>query len=107
MTNEPREASWSASPLALWDGRTWGAHTPSRVVSSAVAGNIGTGGNGFDEDVEPDSRGRLCSPFRIQQGQRVAPARRTMLGDDGNLMQADGNSFPVFILGWTIGAIGG
>jgi len=22
-----------------------------------------------------------------------------MLGDDGNLMQADGNSFPVFILG--------
>jgi len=30
-------------------------------------------------------------------------ARRTMLGDDGNLMQADGNSFPVFILGWTIG----
>ncbi len=29
-----------------------------------------------------------------------------MLGDDGNLMQADGNSFPVFILGWTIGAIG-
>jgi hypothetical protein len=32
------------------------------------------------------------------------PARRTMLGDDGNLMQADGNSFPVFILGWTAGA---
>jgi hypothetical protein len=23
-----------------------------------------------------------------------------------NQMQADGNSFPVFILGWTIGAIG-
>jgi len=33
-------------------------------------------------------------------------ARRTMLGDDGNLMQADGNSFPAFILGWTIGAFG-
>jgi hypothetical protein len=33
-------------------------------------------------------------------------ARRTMLGDDGNLMRADGNSFPVFILGWTIGVIG-
>jgi len=32
-------------------------------------------------------------------------ARRTKLGDDGNQMQADGNSFPVFILGWTIGAI--
>jgi hypothetical protein len=25
-----------------------------------------------------------------------------MLGDDRNLMQADRNSFPVFILGWTI-----
>ena len=25
-----------------------------------------------------------------------------MLGDDGNQMKADGNSFPVFILGWTI-----
>jgi hypothetical protein len=30
-----------------------------------------------------------------------------MLGDDGNLMQADGNSFPVFILGWTIGGSAG
>jgi hypothetical protein len=39
--------------------------------------------------------------FRMPPGQRVAPARRTMLGDDGNLMQADGNSFPAFILGWT------
>jgi len=45
--------------------------------------------------------------FRIPQGQRVALARRTKLGDDGNQMQADGNSFPVFILGWTIGAIDG
>jgi hypothetical protein len=26
--------------------------------------------------------------------------------EDGNLMKADGNSFPEFILGWTIGAIG-
>jgi hypothetical protein len=33
-------------------------------------------------------------------------ARRTKLGDDGNQMKADGNSFPVFILGWTIGANG-
>jgi hypothetical protein len=33
-------------------------------------------------------------------------ARCMMLGDDGNQMQADGNSFPVFILGWTFGAIG-
>jgi hypothetical protein len=52
-------------------------------------------------------------PCEIRQRQWVAlaqalfhRARRTMLGDDGNLMQADGNSFPVFILGWTIGAIG-
>lgn len=29
------------------------------------------------------------------------------LGDDGNQMQADGNSIPVFILGWTFGAKGG
>jgi hypothetical protein len=35
---------------------------------------------------------------------RGAPARRTKLGDDGNQMPADGNSFPEFILGWTIGA---
>jgi len=33
-------------------------------------------------------------------------ARRTRPGDDGNLMPADGNSFPVFILGWPIGAFG-
>ena len=26
-----------------------------------------------------------------------------MLGEDGNQIQADANSFPVFILGWTIG----
>jgi hypothetical protein len=38
----------------------------------------------------------------MPQGQRVAQAWRTKLGDDGNQMQADGNSFPVFILGWTI-----
>ena len=36
----------------------------------------------------------------------IPPPRRTMLGDDGNQIKADGNSFPVFILGWTIGAIG-
>jgi hypothetical protein len=29
-----------------------------------------------------------------------------MLGDDGNQMKADGNSFPGFILGWTIGKNG-
>jgi hypothetical protein len=47
-----------------------------------------------------------ATAFRISYGQRVAPARRTKLGDDGNQMQADGNYFPVFILGWMIGAIG-
>jgi hypothetical protein len=35
-----------------------------------------------------------------------ARGSRTRLGDDGNLMLADGNSFRVFILRWTIGAIG-
>ena len=34
------------------------------------------------------------SAFRIPQGKRVAPARRTKLGEDGNQMPADGNSFP-------------
>jgi hypothetical protein len=28
------------------------------------------------------------------------------LCEDGNQMKADGNSFPEFILGWTLGAIG-
>lgn len=37
-----------------------GAPAPARVIASALAGNIGTG---FDEGLEPDSRGRRCSPF--------------------------------------------
>jgi hypothetical protein len=49
----------------------------------------------------------------MPQGQRGA--WRTMLGDDGNQFGAHSalsiphlnGSFPVFILGWTIGAIGG
>jgi len=41
----------------------------------------------------------------VSVGESVA--RRTMLGDDGNLMPADGNAFPVFTLGWMFGAIGG
>ena len=48
---------------SVWDGRPGGAHAPSRGFSSALAGNIGADGNGFDEGVEPDSRGRLCSPL--------------------------------------------
>ena len=49
-------------------------------------------------------RGRVRAlQSRISPGQRGA---RTRLGDDGNLMPADGNSLPVFILGWTSGAIG-
>ena len=28
-------------PMAVWGGRTGGAHAPSRVVASALAGNIG------------------------------------------------------------------
>jgi mRNA-degrading endonuclease toxin of MazEF toxin-antitoxin module len=34
------------------------------------------------------------------------PFRRTKLCEDGNQMKADRNSFPEFILGWTITAIG-
>jgi uncharacterized membrane protein (UPF0127 family) len=34
-----------------------------------------------------------------------APTRRTKLGEDGNLMQADGNSFPVFILDGRLGQL--
>ena len=80
----------------------WGERMRPRVWFPAPS--LETSGKVFDEGVEHDSRGRLCSPFRMPQGQRVAPARRTKLGEDGNQMQADGNSFPEFILGWTIGA---
>ena len=54
---------------------------------------------------QPGRTGRaLRNPNAAGATGRVA--RRTKLGDDGNLMQADGNSFPVFSLGWTFGAIG-
>jgi hypothetical protein len=53
------------------------------------------------ENVEPTHFGCYGIPNAAGATGRVA--RRTMLGDDGNQMMADGNSFPVFILGWTIG----
>jgi hypothetical protein len=53
-----------------------------------------------------DEGGREPFEIRIPQVQRVALARRTKLGDDGNQLQADGNSFPEFILRWTNGTNG-
>ena len=52
-------------------------------------------------DQSADVSAHSKSASRMQQGQRGALARRRKLGDDGNQMKADGNSFPVFILGWT------
>jgi hypothetical protein len=49
---------------------------------------------------EPTHVGCYGIPNAAEATGRVA--RRTKHGDDGNLMQADGNSFPVFISGWTI-----
>jgi hypothetical protein len=43
--------------------------------------------------------GQLPSECRRGNGARGASTR---LDDDGNLMQADGNSIPVLILGWTM-----
>jgi hypothetical protein len=43
-------------------------------------------------------QGQLVA-LKSNESRRVALARRTKLGDDGNLMQADGKSFPVFSLG--------
>jgi hypothetical protein len=57
------------------------------------------------EKFEPTHVG--CYGIPNSAGATGRVARRTMLGDDGNQMQADGNSFPVFILGWTIKANGG
>jgi hypothetical protein len=36
----------------------------------------------------------------MTQGQRVAPAHRTKLDEDGNQMPVAGDAFPVFILGY-------
>src|ERR1035437_8849073 len=47
-----------------------------------------------------------AAPGRFGTGAMTDWARRLvagMLGDDGNQMMADGNSFPEFIFGWTIG----
>ena len=50
----------------------WGAHAP-RVRFPAPSLETSVGGNGFDEGVEPDSRGRLCSPFQ-NRGSRCESA---------------------------------
>jgi len=67
-----RLSRWTnAVPKSFCDGRLGGAHAPSRAVSSAPARNIGRMvalRKEFDEGVEPDSRGRLCSPFGTEMG---------------------------------------
>jgi len=45
-----------------------------------------------------DEGGRKPFEIRVPQGQRVARAWRIRLGEVGNQMQADRNSFPEFIL---------
>ena len=40
-----------------------GERTRPRVWFPAPSLETSAGGNGFDEGVEPDSRGRLCSPW--------------------------------------------
>ena len=112
VTTEPREASWSAPVLWRFGMRREGGRgTPSNGTGVAAARQSaancdGNSNGGFlPKAATPIRRagGRLdaTAAFRMPQGQRGAPARRTKLGDDGNLMKADGNSFPVFILGWT------
>jgi hypothetical protein len=54
----------------------------------------------FRRDAENGNRDG-CAPQTKSNGARGR--RRGEDGNDGNRMQADGNSFPVFILGWTIG----
>ena len=66
-------------------------------VAADVSPLIIPGGEKF----EPTHVGCYVIPNAAGATGRVA--RRTKLGDDRYQMQADGNSFPVFILGWTIG----
>ncbi len=69
-----------------WRFRTARKQKPSSSVPDTC--HSATGFNSSE-------RNRINSP--------PAPARRPKLGDDGNRMKADGNSFPGFSLGWTIG----
>ena len=48
-------------PMAVWGGRTGGAHAPSRVVASALAGNIGRAERGSTRASNPTAGGG-CAP---------------------------------------------
>jgi len=48
-------------PMAVWGGRTGGAHAPSRVVASALAGNIGRAERGSTGASNPTAGGG-CAP---------------------------------------------
>ena len=48
-------------PMAVWGGRTGGAHAPSRVVASALAGNIGRAERGSTRASNPTAEGG-CAP---------------------------------------------
>jgi len=101
----------------------WRESCPANPVARIFKGTADDSPSPWGEG--RDEGGREPFEIRMPQGQRVAPARpvkyggdngkpwrgalfhrarRTKLGDDGNQMQADGNSFPEFSLGWTIGA---
>jgi len=82
---------------SVWDGRLGG----SAGVSPAAFGVLAECKEVCNGTLQT-ATGTVALPRRIPQGQRVAPARRTKLGDDGNQMKADGNSFPDSSLGWTI-----
>jgi hypothetical protein len=94
----PRGEDFTGHAFGLFDDRP--ANPVAGFATDAAHVSPSPWGEGRDEG------GREPFEIRTPQGQRVAPARHTKLGDGGNQMQADGNSFPVFILGWTMGAIG-
>ena len=74
------------------------------MANPAVAADVSPLIISAREKFEPTHVGCYRIPKSAGAAGRVA--RRTKLCEDGNQMQADGNSFPVFILGWTIEAIG-
>jgi len=86
--------NWMARPKRCFHSPKHCAISPNRNTASVTTGCAHT---------TIAAARRSQSAFRMAAGVTGRVARRTMLGDDGNLMQADGNSFPVFILGWTIG----
>ena len=82
-----------------------GERTRPRVGFSAPSLETSAGGNGLDEGVEPDSRGRLCSPwvepFSLGNGLR----RDAENGNrDGRAPQQRPSRAAKGSLGWTNGA---